>query len=149
MSEEERQQAAMASSEDSAQQQSEEDEDDEDVGSPFDHPAFLPVLLTALAVWFGHDGWFNESIEAVNFNRYGFFFLIGGAICATLIELTTIRFLLPGLLLAYAAWLLGLDLLGADGTWYKDSEAIFNFNRWAGGALLLAAGVQYLRESRR
>jgi hypothetical protein len=47
-------------------------EEEDDTGSPFDHPAFLPVLLWGLALWFGYDGWFNENIEAVNFNRYGF-----------------------------------------------------------------------------
>jgi hypothetical protein len=52
-------------------------EDEDDAGSPFDHPAFLPVLLWGLALWFGYDGWFNENIEAVDFNRYGF-----GVLCA-------------------------------------------------------------------
>ena len=47
-------------------------EEEDDAGSPFDHPAFLPVLLWGLALWFGYDGWFNENIEAVSFNRYGF-----------------------------------------------------------------------------
>jgi hypothetical protein len=47
-------------------------EGEDDAGSPFDHPAFLPVLLWGLALWFGYDGWFNENIEAVSFNRYGF-----------------------------------------------------------------------------
>jgi hypothetical protein len=42
-------------------------EDEDDAGSPFDHPAFLPVLLWGLALWFGYDGWFNENIEAVWF----------------------------------------------------------------------------------
>jgi len=46
--------------------------DEEETSSPFDHPAFLPVLLWGLAVWFGFDGWFNPKIEAVMFNRYGF-----------------------------------------------------------------------------
>jgi hypothetical protein len=148
MSEDEKQQAAMTSEEEAARRPSDDDDDDE-VGSPFEHPAFLPVLLTALAIWFGHDGWFNESIEAVNFNRYGFVFLLGGAICATAIELTTIRFLFPGLLLAYGIWLLGLDLLGTEGAWYKDPEALFNFNRWAGLACVAAAAIQAFRESRR
>jgi hypothetical protein len=52
-------------------------EEEDDAGSPFDHPAFLPVLLWGLALWFGYDGWFNENIEAVDFNRYGF-----GVLCA-------------------------------------------------------------------
>ena len=35
-------------------------DDDERAASPFDHPAFLPVLVWAMALWFGYDGWFNE-----------------------------------------------------------------------------------------
>ncbi len=56
-----------------------EEEDDEDAGSPFDHPAFLPVLLWALAIWFGYDGWINqdpEMLEHVTFNRVGFAVLV-------------------------------------------------------------------------
>ena len=56
-----------------------EEEDDEDAGSPFDHPAFLPVLLWALAIWFGYDGWINqdpEMLEHLSFNRWGFGVLV-------------------------------------------------------------------------
>jgi hypothetical protein len=52
---------------------------DEDASSPFDHPAFLPVLLWGLAVWFGYDGWINqdpEMLEHVSFNRWGFAILV-------------------------------------------------------------------------
>jgi hypothetical protein len=51
-------------------------EDEEETTSPFDHPAFLPVLIWGLAIWFGFDGWFNPKIEAVMFNRYGFGVLV-------------------------------------------------------------------------
>jgi hypothetical protein len=54
------------------------DEDDE-ASSPFDHPAFLPVLLWGLAVWFGYDGWINQDpdmLEHVAFNRWGFGILV-------------------------------------------------------------------------
>jgi hypothetical protein len=53
--------------------------DDEDASSPFDHPAFLPVLLWGLAVWFGYDGWINQDpdmLEHVTFNRWGFGILV-------------------------------------------------------------------------
>jgi hypothetical protein len=53
--------------------------DDEDASSPFDHPAFLPVLLWGLAVWFGYDGWINQNpdmLEHVTFNRWGFGVLV-------------------------------------------------------------------------
>jgi hypothetical protein len=54
-------------------------QDEEDGGSPFDHPAFLPVLLWALAIWFGYDGWLNrdpDMAEHLTFNRVGFGVLV-------------------------------------------------------------------------
>ncbi len=76
----------------------EDDEDDDEVGSPFDHPAFLPVLLWALVLWFGYDGWLNpdfqaggESHEHVDFNRYGFAVLITFAIYNTVRALRELR----------------------------------------------------------
>jgi len=68
-----------------------DDEDDEDTPSPFDHPAFMPVLLWALALWFGYDGWFNEDIEAVNFNRYGFGVLVVAGIYYTVQAMREMR----------------------------------------------------------
>jgi hypothetical protein len=53
--------------------------DEDDGSSPFDHPAFLPVLLWALAVWFGYDGWLNQDpdmAEHITFNRVGFGVLV-------------------------------------------------------------------------
>lgn len=53
--------------------------DEDEASSPFDHPAFLPVLLWGLAVWFGYDGWINkdpEMLEHVAFNRWGFGILV-------------------------------------------------------------------------
>jgi hypothetical protein len=53
--------------------------DEEEASSPFDHPAFLPVLLWGLAVWFGYDGWINRDpsmLEHVAFNRWGFGILV-------------------------------------------------------------------------
>ncbi|TMA33785.1 MAG: hypothetical protein E6J87_09030 [Deltaproteobacteria bacterium] len=58
------------------QPQLEDGADEEEASSPFDHPAFLPVLLWGLAAWFGYDGWFNPKIESVMFNRYGFGILV-------------------------------------------------------------------------
>ena len=55
------------------------DADDDDAASPFDHPAFLPVLLWGLALWCGYDGWINqdpEMLEHVAFNRWGFGILV-------------------------------------------------------------------------
>jgi hypothetical protein len=53
--------------------------DEEEASSPFDHPAFLPVLLWGLAVWFGYDGWINQDpdmLEHLTFNRWGFGILV-------------------------------------------------------------------------
>jgi hypothetical protein len=122
------------------------EEDDERAPSPFDHPAFLPVLVFAMALWFGYDGWFNESIESVRFNRYGFGFLIGGGIYFSLVELTRIRFLLPLLLVGYAVWLGALDWLGPEDAWYKDIESARLFNRYAALASLCLAPLAALRE---
>ena len=47
--------------------------------TPFDHPLFLPVLLTAGTLWFGYDGWINQDpdmLEHRDFNRYGFALLV-------------------------------------------------------------------------
>ena len=40
--------------------------------TPFEKPFFMPVLLFLLALWFGYDGWFNEEIESIMFNRVVF-----------------------------------------------------------------------------
>ena len=39
--------------------------------TPFDNPFFLPVLLWLFAAWFFYDGWFNEKMEWIRFNRWG------------------------------------------------------------------------------
>ena len=64
-------------------EEEEEWEDDEEQSTPFDHPFFLPVLLIAFALWFGYDGWFNEDMEWLKFNRYGFGILFVGAVYYT------------------------------------------------------------------
>ncbi len=51
---------------------------------PFDHPWFLPGLLYAFAIWFGYDGWLNENIEAVTFNRVMAPIWLAGAIYYTI-----------------------------------------------------------------
>ena len=91
-------QQALETKAEKAAREIEDDEDDDEAGSPFDHPAFLPVLLWALVLWFGYDGWLNpefqpggESHEHVNFNRYGFAVLITFAIYNTLRALRELR----------------------------------------------------------
>jgi hypothetical protein len=122
-------------------------DDDEQAPSPFDHPAFLPVLVWAMALWFGYDGWFNEKIESVRFNRYGFGFLVAAGTYFTLVELTRLRFLLPLALLACALWLTGLDRLGAPDGWYRNIESAQLFNRYGALTLLGLASVYAVREA--
>ncbi len=122
-------------------------DDDEQASSPFDHPAFLPVLVWAMAVWFGYDGWWNEQIESVRFNRYGFGFLVAAGSYFTLVELTRVRFLLPLALAGCALWLTGLDRLGAPDAWYRDVDSARLFNRYAALTLLALAALSALREA--
>jgi hypothetical protein len=56
---------------------------EEQAPTPFDHPFFLPVLLTGLTLWFGYDGWINtdpDMLEHVTFNRVGAAVLFAGAL---------------------------------------------------------------------
>jgi hypothetical protein len=122
------------------------DGEEDRAASPFDHPAFLPVLVFAMAIWFGYDGWFNETIESVRFNRYGFGFLGGAALYFTLVEWTRARFLLPSLLLGYALWLAALGWLGSPNAWYSDIGSARAFNRYGAGVAIGLAAVAALRD---
>ena len=51
---------------------SKSDAGDAPATTPFEKPFFMPVLLFLLALWFGYDGWFNEEIESIRFNRVVF-----------------------------------------------------------------------------
>jgi hypothetical protein len=69
-------------------------DDEDDAASPFDHPAFLPVLLWGLAVWFGYDGWVNQDpdmLEHVAFNRWGFGILVVLGLYFTIQSLRDVR----------------------------------------------------------
>lgn len=59
------------------------EEMEEQAPTPFDHPLFLPVLLSGLTLWFGYDGWINQDpdmLEHLTFNRVGAAVLFVGAI---------------------------------------------------------------------
>ena len=127
--------------------ESEQEEEEQAASSPFDHPAFLPVILVAVALWFGYDGWFNSEIESVRFNRYGFGFLLGAALYFTLDELTRLAYLRALLFLGYALWLGALSLLGSPDTWYNDEPSVQLFNRYAGIGFVALAGLSALRET--
>jgi hypothetical protein len=122
-------------------------EEEENASSPFDHPAFLPVILVAVALWFGFDGWFNPEIESVRFNRYGFGFLVGAALYFTLDEVTRFPYLTALLFLGYALWLGALSLLGSPDAWYNDEPSVQLFNRYAGIGSLALAGLSARRET--
>jgi hypothetical protein len=123
------------------------DGEEEDASSPFDHPAFLPVILIAVALWFGFDGWFNPETESIRFNRYGFGFLAGAAVYFSLDEYARVPYLLPLLCLGYAVWLGALALLGPPGAWYNDDSTAQMFNRHAAMGFLALAAVTALRET--
>ncbi len=59
--------------------------------TPFDKPFFMPVLLFALALWFGYDGWFNEEMEWIKFNRVVFCGLIILVIYTTYQDIKAVR----------------------------------------------------------
>jgi len=61
------------------------------VSTPFDRPFFMPVLLFFLALWFGYDGWFNEEIESIMFNRVVFGLLLVLTIYTTYQDLREVR----------------------------------------------------------
>jgi hypothetical protein len=123
------------------------EEDEEEASSPFDHPAFLPVILFAVALWFGFDGWFNEDTESIRFNRYGFGFLLGASIYFTLDSYARRPYLLTLLFAAYAVWLGALALLGSPDAWYNDVASAQLFNRYAGLGFLALAVVAALRDT--
>ena len=112
--------------------------EEEDTSSPFDHPLFLPVILVAVALWFGYDGWFNPEIESVRFNRYGFGFLSGAALYFILDEFARLPYLTALLFLGYALWLGSLSLLGSPDARYAN---------WAALAFLALAALSVLRET--
>jgi hypothetical protein len=58
--------------EEKRQPEDQDDYDDDAVSTPFEKPFFMPVLLLGLALWFGYDGWFNEEMEWIQFNRWVF-----------------------------------------------------------------------------
>ena len=126
------------------------EEEDDEASSPFDHPAFLPVLLVAMAAWFGYDGWFSTTIESVNFNRYGFIFLLGAALYFLAADFTRLPFLLPALFLAYGVWLGLFHLLGAPDAWWKDEGdgvlSAANFNLYGSLACFAIAAVALVRD---
>lgn len=94
MSEERRDQGMEAKANDPNASGSPDDDDDDDVESPFDHPAFLPVILWGLSIWFGYDGWINQDpdmLEHVTFNRGGFVLLVAGGIYFTIQAVKEVR----------------------------------------------------------
>ena len=67
------------------------DEGDTRVTTPFEKPFFMPILLFVLAIWFGYDGWFNEEIESIMFNRVVFGLLVVLTIYTTWQDVRLVR----------------------------------------------------------
>ena len=94
MSDSDRDQQSLEAQQRDAAGTAEDDEDDDEASSPFDHPAFLPVLLWGMAAWFGYDGWFNDDPdmqEHLTFNRYGFGVLVALGIYFTIQSIREVR----------------------------------------------------------
>ena len=70
---------------------SKSDADAAPVTTPFEKPFFMPVLLFLLALWFGYDGWFNEEIESIMFNRVVFGLLVVLLIYTTYQDVREVR----------------------------------------------------------
>ena len=70
-------------SEEARQSEDPQAEGRSEVTTPFEKPFFMPVLLFLLTLWFGYDGWFNEEIESIMFNRVVFGLLVVLAIWTT------------------------------------------------------------------
>jgi hypothetical protein len=72
-------------------QEPEGEAEDEGIATPFEKPFFMPVLLFALALWFGYDGWFNEEMEWIKFNRSVFVGLMILAVWTTYQDVREMR----------------------------------------------------------
>jgi hypothetical protein len=73
------------------QSEGEGGESEERASTPFDHPAFLPVLLIIFTLWFGYDGWLNPETESINFNRWGFAILLPLSVYFTIQAVRDVR----------------------------------------------------------
>jgi hypothetical protein len=132
-----------------ADPESREEEAEGPASTPFDNPYFLPVLLWLFAGWFFWDAWIEPLEEWLRFNRYGFGFLLGLAVHATIQALRPVPYSFAGLMLVYAAWLAYMGFLGPEQTWYSNDPWADLFNRWGSGLFVLAAAVSAFRERRR
>ena len=59
--------------------------------TPFDHPLAFPLLLLAMGLWFGYDGWFNPKIKAVMFNKVMFVIFALGFVITMWISVREMR----------------------------------------------------------
>ena len=121
------------------------EEDGTPARTPFDNPWFLPVIVSGLTLWFGYDGWFNEKIEAVMFNRYGAVFLFGLAVYWTLDEVYRTPFNFPALLTGYALWLGYVGFLSSADSWFRGWDFDVTATRYAAGVFLALAALSSAR----
>jgi hypothetical protein len=117
--------------------------------TPFDHPAFLPVLLWGFTAWFAWDIVTDAPAyrEYPNFNRYGLGFATAVAVYATSQALRPWPFAPAAF---WGAVALGLGFLGFVGRgWYSEAPVALAFNRCGFAAAALLALFFGLRAHRR
>src|SRR3990172_6590289 len=116
--------------------------------TPFDHPAFLPVLLWGFTAYFAWDVFTDAPAyrEWPNFNRYGLGFGIAIATYATAQALRPRPFA-PTAFWAILALCLGfMGFVG--GGWYSETPAALAFNRYGFAVAALLALFFGLRARR-
>ena len=120
--------------------------------TPFDHPAFLPVLLWGFTAYFAWDIFTGAPayLEWPNFNRYGLGLGIALSSYATAQAIRP-RPLAPAAF--WAALALPLGFMGwIGGGWYSETPVALAFNRYGFAAAALHAlyfGLRFRLRARR
>ncbi len=126
-------------------------EDEGPQPTPFDHPAFLPVLLWGFTAYFAWDIFTDAPAyrEWPNFNRYGLLLGIAVSLYATSQAMRPRPFA-PAVFWGALALLFGfMGFVG--GGWYSETPVALAFNRWscaAGALLALFFGLRARRRQR-
>ena len=125
-----------------------EGEDEGPQPTPFDHPAFLPVLLWGFTAWFGWDVFTGAEAyqKYPNFNRYGLGFLTAVAVYSTSQAIRP-RPLAPAAF--WGALALFLGLMGSIGRdWHGETPPPQAFNLYGFAATAALALFFFLRARR-
>ena len=125
-----------------------EGEDEGPQPTPFDHPAFLPVLLWGFTAYFAWDIVTDAPAykEWPNFNRYG---LGLGIALSSYATSQAIRPRPQAPAAFWAALALCLGFMGSIGRgWYSEAPAALAFNRYGFAATAVLALFFFLRARR-